>query len=385
MIALYDLIKRIDQQKVVPFVLCFYKNGYTAQLETIPGCRVYYLKADTQQQNSAGKKKLSGIRALIALQLNAVKHLLATDKKTSAEISNIIRKAQIDIVHHNNDIFLHRDCIRACVKSGVKQVMHNRSLTRYGNDPLMYLSDFFLTRKVNRCIAISQSVKAHFRRMYLLQESYAMLLPDFIDSNTYVPAPPDDHLKHALGIAAGEFVITCIGRITYWKGQHVLLEAVRMLAKQYPQIKVLLVGPEDEGVGSVAYKESLQEIVADAGLVGRVVFAGNRTDIPGIINLSDVIVHCSVKPEPLGMVILEGLLCRKPVIASKGGGSGELIEKYGAIPCMPGDAGQLAQLLGDRIQTTCVDFVDEQKYRQLLHDTNPEQYLRQLYQLYSTI
>ena len=53
---------------------------------------------------------------------------------------------------------------------------------------------------------------------------------------------------------------------------------------------------------------------------------GFRADIPDVMNAWDVVVHASVRPEPFGRVILEGMLLGKPVVATAAGGVPELID-----------------------------------------------------------
>jgi glycosyltransferase involved in cell wall biosynthesis len=64
------------------------------------------------------------------------------------------------------------------------------------------------------------------------------------------------------------------------------------------------------------------------------------------------VVHASTDPEPFGLVIAEAMACRRAVVASAGGGAGELIEPgVTALVHEPGDVGALA----DRIRTLVVD------------------------------
>jgi len=73
---------------------------------------------------------------------------------------------------------------------------------------------------------------------------------------------------------------------------------------------------------------------------------GFRPDIPDVMNAWDIVVHASIRPEPFGRVILEGMLLGKPVVAMAAGGVPELIthEQTGwLVP--PGDAAALAAQL----------------------------------------
>ena len=126
-------------------------------------------------------------------------------------------------------------------------------------------------------------------------------------------------------------------RLAPWKGQHVLLEGLPYL----PGIHALLVG--DAIFGEQAYAKALRQQSKDLGVEGRVHFLGFRQDIPRLMRLSDLVVHTSVAPEPFGRVIVEGMLARSPVVATRAGGAVEIVDdEVSGILVPPGDASALA-------------------------------------------
>ena len=126
-------------------------------------------------------------------------------------------------------------------------------------------------------------------------------------------------VRERLGIGNAPLV-GLFSRFSYWKGQHILLEAV----KELPQVQVILVGKAL--FGEEEYVSELKTLTAMPELRGRVHWLGFRDDIPTLMKACDIIVHTSTEPEPFGRVIVEGQLAQKPVIASAAGGVLELIE-----------------------------------------------------------
>lgn len=127
-------------------------------------------------------------------------------------------------------------------------------------------------------------------------------------------------LRHELGLGADVPIIGSFSRLSYWKGQHVLLEAVRSL----PEVQVLLVGKSLFGEDD--YVAQLQDLAASPELAGRVHWIGFRTDIPVLMKACSIVAHTSTEPEPFGRVIVEGQLAQRPVIATAAGGAVELVE-----------------------------------------------------------
>lgn len=119
----------------------------------------------------------------------------------------------------------------------------------------------------------------------------------------------------------GRFVVGHFSRLSPWKGQHILLEA---LAKCPNDVTALFVG--DAIFGEDKYAQDLQKKTEELGLKERVQFLGFQTDVIPLMQVCDLIAHTSILPEPFGRVIVEAMLCGRPVIATGEGGVKELIE-----------------------------------------------------------
>ena len=118
----------------------------------------------------------------------------------------------------------------------------------------------------------------------------------------------------------GSYLVGNFSRLSPWKGQHILLEALT----HCPKAIAILVG--DALFGEDEYVEELHQQVKRLGLAERVIFLGFRSDIPQLMSMCDLVVHTSIAAEPFGRVIVEAMLCHKPVIATAAGGAVELIE-----------------------------------------------------------
>ncbi|MBD2459709.1 glycosyltransferase [Oscillatoria sp. FACHB-1407] len=137
------------------------------------------------------------------------------------------------------------------------------------------------------------------------------------------------------------FVVGHFSRLSPWKGQHVLLEA---LASCPDDVAAIFVG--DALFGEQDYAQSLRQQVAALGLEGRVKFLGFRSDVIPLMAACNLIAHTSTAPEPFGRVIVEAMLCERPVVAAEAGGAIELVEhgKTGWL-CSPGNAKALADII----------------------------------------
>lgn len=175
-----------------------------------------------------------------------------------------------------------------------------------------------------------------------------------------------DHLKRSLGIDPNCFLVGHFSRLSPWKGQHVLIEALPLCP---PNVKVMIVG--DALFGEQDYVQSLHQRIQSLGLENRVYFLGFRSDIPHLMTICDLVVHSSTAPEPFGLVIVEAMLCRRPVVASDAGGAREIIRdgETGWL-ITPGDPHQLAAV----IKTCCDQPKQTEIIAQQAHITASQQF-----------
>nr|WP_199290480.1 glycosyltransferase family 4 protein [Leptolyngbya sp. FACHB-36] len=138
------------------------------------------------------------------------------------------------------------------------------------------------------------------------------------DPATY-QAADRDVVRRSLGLTG--FVVGQFSRLSPWKGQHVLLEA---LTNCSADVTALFVG--SALFGEQEYAQQLQAQVTALGLQDRVRFLGFRSDVIPLMHACDLVAHTSTAPEPFGRVIVEAMLCGRPVVASAAGGAIELVE-----------------------------------------------------------
>lgn len=156
--------------------------------------------------------------------------------------------------------------------------------------------------------------------------------------------------RAALGIPAEVPLVGFVGRFIPWKGVDIFLRAAATVRAEVPHAHFLVVGSRLAGYD--AYVRLLHDLIERLGLAASVTVLEDRTDVPDLMAAVDVLVHCSIRPEPFGLVITEGMASGKPVVAADDGGLPEIISspEVGVL-APPGDADAYArtviQLLRD--------------------------------------
>ena len=193
----------------------------------------------------------------------------------------------------------------------------------------------------DRVIAISRFIAGHVRATHGVGEDRLRIIPRGVDERLFDPARVAPERIAALRVAwdvpEGRPVVMLPGRVTRWKGQGVLVEA---MARLPGDALALLVG--DAG-GKAGFREELAARIAALGLRDRVRLVGHAQDMPAALLIADVVVHASTDAEAFGRTVIEAQAMERCVVASDLGGPTETVEDGATgwrVP--PGDAAALA-------------------------------------------
>ena len=151
---------------------------------------------------------------------------------------------------------------------------------------------------------------------------------------------PAQSVRDALGLIPKHLAVGIVGRVAEEKGHRDLFEALRLLADQYPNLRVVVVGNGPD-------MPHLRRAAAEKKLTEKIVYTGFREDVNNVINALDIVAVPSVWHEPCSAVIQQAMALSKPVLGSRTGGTPEMVvdEETGLLVA-PSNPGALAMALG---------------------------------------
>lgn len=160
------------------------------------------------------------------------------------------------------------------------------------------------------------------------------IVPNGID--VHLDEVPRARLRVEFGLPTGP-LIGVFSRLAPWKGQHVVLEALT----KAPDVRCVIAG--GALFGEENYAAHLKALAASLGVADRVSFLGHRNDVVRLMQAVDIVVHPSVAPEPFGRTLVEAMLAKAPVIATRAGACADILD-HGAAGALvpPGDSDALA-------------------------------------------
>ena len=250
-------------------------------------------------------------------------------RRNTAALARIIRSRGVDIIHGRS-----RGPAWSALMAGRRTGI--RFVTTYHGT---YNAQTYFKRRYNsvmakgeRVIAISDFIAGHINERYDVADGQLVTIPRGVDVDVFDPARTSAEriIQLATGwrLPDGMPVIILPGRITRWKGQGVLIDALARLGRT--DIRCLLIG---SSTGRESYRKELEGTIARHGLSGIVHIVDNCRDMPAAYMLADVVVSASTDPEAFGRVAAEAQAMGRPVVATDHGGAQETV--------LPGKTGWL--------------------------------------------
>ncbi len=121
-------------------------------------------------------------------------------------------------------------------------------------------------------------------------------------------------VKDSWAVDDNDFVILKLARLTEWKGQRYLIEAVAQIIGEFPHVKLILAGDDQ---GRDTYLNQLLDLIKKRGLEGRVVLPGHCDDPAAAMASSDAVVVASTDAEAFGRAAVEASALEKPLIVTR--------------------------------------------------------------------
>jgi glycosyltransferase involved in cell wall biosynthesis len=202
----------------------------------------------------------------------------------------------------------------------------------------------------DRIFANSQAVKrfaVEYERIPAdrFEVIYHGIDPEAFKSN----AEHRDKIRQDFGLSDGDYVIGTVGRLAEQKGHRYLLDAAAIVCARCRNAKFVIVGG-DARRPSESIKEQLLRLNRSLNGHDKAIFTGLRTDIPDVMSLFDIFVLPSLW-EGFGIVLIEAMSLRKPIIATNVDGIPEVVvDGVTGLLVPPRDANALANAILELIR-----------------------------------
>lgn len=266
-----------------------------------------------------------------------------------ARLQRVIESYKVDIVHVRSRAPAW-SAKAACQRTGAHFITTFHAPYNFSNAIKKRYNQ--IMSEGERVIAISEFIAEHVRDNYDVDPARLRVVRRGIDIARFDPdkvsAERMIQLTNRWRLPDGVPLILMPGRLSRWKGQAVLLEALTHLRDI--DFRCVLVGSDQ---GRTGYRRELEALISSHGLDGRASIMDECNDMPAAYMLSDVVVSASTDPEGFGRVVGEAQAMGRPVVASDHGGAREqLISGRTGFLFPSGDPAALAEGLRKALSLT---------------------------------
>ena len=248
----------------------------------------------------------------------------ASNIKAYKELKRIIDDDKYDIIHCNTPMgsVITRLAAKNTRKHGTKVFYTAHGFHFYNGAPkknwlIFYPIEKYMAKYTDKILTINtedyklaknnfNTEVYHIHGVGVNTEKYQILSQDECDA-----------FKKECGYTKDEKILLCVGELLPNKNQAMAIRAVNILKDKFPNIKLIIAGNGSE-------ENNLKSLVNNLNLQNNVEFLGYSLILNKYENICNIAVSCSFR-EGLPLNIMEAMLAKKPVIATKNRGHNELI------------------------------------------------------------
>lgn len=271
--------------------------------------------------------------------IKKILHLNFQLLERALEIKNLSKN--FDIIHaHDWLVFWAAKVLKHSIKKPLIYTIH---ATEYGrnrglhNNMQRYINDleWYSCFEAWRVIVCSNYMRNEVRGLFQIPEDKIEVIKNGVTAENYKDEAPEKFRSQF--VHPEEKMIFYVGRLVREKGVQILLQAMPEILSHNEQVKLVV-------SGRGPYRQNLMSLAHSLGIAERVYFTGfiSDKDRNYLYDAADIAVFPSLY-EPFGIVALEAMAAKAPLITTSAGGLDEFVHNgHNGIKVEPGNPGQLA-------------------------------------------
>lgn len=248
-----------------------------------------------------------------------------------------LRREQVSLIHaHQYTPFFYAAASR--VLSGGRPILfteHGRHFPDYPRRKRL-LFNRVLLRRQDRVVGVGEAVRQALLANEGLPPRRVEVVYNGLDLSAFAAGRPErEAVRREIGVGADDWVLLQVARLDYLKDHATAIRAFAQLTTRRPGARLVLVGEGPE-------RPKIEAAIRTSGVEGRVRLLGLRKDVARLLQAADVFLLSSIS-EGIPLTLIEAMAAGLPVVATRVGGVGEVVEEGATGLLAPsGDAVGLA-------------------------------------------
>lgn len=318
--SLINLVKNLDPNTYKPYILLNRKNELISKLFDLKNIKVFYLNHQTidtnqnskfgfyKEENKSRNKLVKKIRNIIGIYYRILFDIFPMMLKTI----KLIRQLKIDIVHTNTRIGSNQFAILAAWIFSIPIVSHERWWTKSN------FLNVFVSSLPDSIVCVSSAIKSNLISLGVDKNKCNVIFNGRNIQNI------NNNYKKYENYKSNEFNIGMMANISEYKGHTIFVQSAIRLLKKYENMRFYIYGSTDSP--QKEYLDLLTKIIHDAGQKDKIILKGYIENVDNIFNSLHINCCLTLGEEPLSGTIIEGFINNTAVVATRTGGSPELIK-----------------------------------------------------------
>jgi glycosyltransferase involved in cell wall biosynthesis len=240
------------------------------------------------------------------------------------QLYRIIREKHIHVINAHHYMPFFYSFLGSKILSNRRLIYTEHSAAEVGliSGAHRYYCDLML-RRTDRVVGVSNQIAEAFRARFPSHSGKILSIQNGVDIEQFSQTGVRNQIRTEWGLLPDHFVIGTVANFRKVKNHACLIRGFHRLNTQFPQTRLVLVGRSYPGDPENS-ENDVRALVRAFGLERRVVFAGYRDDVPGLLKSFDVFCLPSFS-EGLPVSALEAMAAGVPVVGSEVTGLTEII------------------------------------------------------------
>lgn len=348
-LSLLSLVEFLDRTQFVPTVLFHGGDGPATELFRNAGVRTivrsdisFYAHGEAAHFSFRAERPWRPMTELFRIVPSALR------------LARMLRAERFDLVHLNSSLEL--PAALGARMAGVPIVWHVRERLRRGTFGLRRaVVRVAVNRLASRAIAISA-----YEAGALTPSRTVRVIHNFVDFARFDRNIPTARARQLTGLPGDAPTVVMLGGTLPHKGALLLIDAASILAREFPAIRIVVIGCRPRGVSPSALRRRVRTVIEGAlalrdygalmtdrirrlGLEQTVSLFGVRTDIPELLAAADVLAFPATKAH-FARPVVEASAMARPAVATRIGGAAEfIVDGVTGLLVPPNDPAALAE------------------------------------------
>ena len=304
--SLLNLVKNLDKDKFNITVILPEDGPLVSKINRFDNVEVIINELAVLRRKNLS---LSGMSQYFIMLIKSIKF-----------INNLIKEKNIDIVYTNTSVIFAGGISAKLCK--VKSIWHIREIIKSKYERFIVsrivntFSDYIIANSKATAEAISKN-KDKVKVVYNAID---------IEKNIDLEYNDGAYKEVAATVAGGsdKIKVGMAGRINRWKGQKLFVDMAKLVSQENDNVEFLIAGDVYKGEDEIL--DDLKAYILESGVKDKIGLLGQVDNMISFYKNIDIFILPSIQPEPFGLVVIEAMNNKLPVVATNHGGPVEIIE-----------------------------------------------------------